>query len=569
VTAAEELAAFKRLLGNRDHRFKRLCPYPIRYEDGSAGPFIMNWAQTELYDGMHYRNQCLKVRKIGISTFWEIYELDSCLFFSNRRCAVIDLTEDDAKKKLAIIKFAWDFMDDAKIMPHSFHIGQWIKSPSGLGLRLVTDSKTELKWNNGSSVYADVSMRGDTPQILHVSELGKIAIEQPERAKEIVSGSFNSVAIGNLIAAESTHKGGRYGINYDYVRLAQSSAGKVRTPLDWKFWFFAWFREPKHRMPLHRGQELQMTPRQAKYFADLERTEKIKLTDEQKHWWLLMSAQPSADMAREFPGTVEEALSAVGEGAVYGEQMSDVRMAGRVREFPADTHAPIYTFWDLGYDDFTCIWLLQLVGLDILALNYRTGWMENVANYAATLLEWETQYHRPITRHFVPHDAAKHDMSGKTTVDLMRECGIERITVVPRTPDRSVGIKHLRALLPRFYFHAVNCERDTKLRNSERRLPSGLACLEGYRYADVAVGGAIKKEPVHDEAGHGADALRTFSEAHMRPGMLEGPSATARESGDGGRARAVGVGMARPAPPQSTVQPGRERLALQARAVGR
>jgi hypothetical protein len=71
-------------------------------------------------------------------------------------------------------------------------------------------------------------------------------------------------------------------------------------------------------------------------------------------------------------------------------------------------------------------------------------------------------------------------------------------------------------------------ENDFKLSPS-RRLPAGLASLEGYHAIVEATGGTIKEEPVHDEASHGSDALRTFAEAHQR-GMLDDVSTTARKS---------------------------------------
>lgn len=539
MTTPEDIAKVREILANRRWRVSNL--YPILDTAGHTIRMEPNWAQWELYDGFHYRNQILKVRKLGISTFVAVgIILDSCLFTPNLKAAIIDETEDDAKKKLAMIKFAWDHAEDETLFGEtepSRTRGLWLWLKRECGLRLDTDSKTELKWSNGSSVYADVSLRGDTPQILHVSELGAIAANKPERAQEIVAGSFNSVAIGNIIIAESTHKGGRYGVNYDYIKKAMEAVGRPLTALDWRFFFFPWHREPKYRLAIPPNYPVSYTAKQQDYFARMESRYRITLTPEQKFWYVSMAEQPHADMAHEFPGTVEEALSATTEGAIYGEQMAGLRAAGRVREFAPDGHAPLFTFWDIGQSDFTCIWLLQLAGLDKLALNYRTGWMETIAAYAVTLHEWERQYSRAIARHYVPHDAAQHkSMDGKTTVDLMRECGLRNVIVVPRTPDRSVGIKHLRAKLPQFVFHASDCDRETKI--GQRRLPSGLGALEGYRYAPQVAGGTIKLEPVHDDASNGADALRTYAEADLR-GLL-----TERNPMDV-MTRAVGVGQSR------------------------
>lgn len=55
----------------------------------------------------------------------------------------------------------------------------------------------------------------------------------------------------------------------------------------------------------------------------------------------------------------------------------------------------------------------------------------------------------------------------------------------------------------------------------KRILPSGLGCIEGYHSKIEANGGKVAEVPVHDAASHGADALRTFSEAYAL-GMLDG-----------------------------------------------
>lgn len=538
MTEAEQLAKIQSILSDRWFRVNNL--YPLKNEAGGVEIMRLNWAQQHLHRNLWYRNKVLKVRKLGISTYAALgVILDTCIFGTNRRCAIVDATEDDAKKKLEMIRFAWLHMTD-EAFPAARAVALWLQNK--LGLKLTSNAKTELAWNNGSAVYADVSLRGDTPQVLHVSELGAISVDNPKRAQEIVAGSFNSVAIGNVIIDESTHKGGRFGVNYDTLRAAMATPLPPPSPAHWKFFFFSWIFDPRYRLPLPPGMRLQVSAKHAAYFALLERRFKVALTDEQKFWYVTMASQPHADMPHEFPGTQEEALAAQAEGAVYGEQMAELRAAGRVKEFASDGHAPLFTFWDLGMSDFTAIWLLQLVGRDVLALNYRTGWMETMASYAVTCHEWQQRYKLPIIRHYVPHDAGAHkSMDGKTSLDLMRECGLTNIVTVPRTPDKSVGIKHLRSLLPRFAFHAIDCDVEKMV--GDRRMPSGLGAMEGYRYAPTPAGGAVKLEPVHDEASNGADALRTFSEAHLR-GMMEGISETARDSRPLAL-RAVGVGQTR------------------------
>jgi hypothetical protein len=328
------------------------------------------------------------------------------------------------------------------------------------------------------------------------------------------------VQVGNFIVAESTHEGGRYGLNYELIRAAQAT-GPNPTMMDWRFHFFEWMREPLYRLPLD-GRPLTISPTQAAYFARLEEEAGRKLTADQKHWYVKKAAMPDADMARQYPGTAEEALCAMVPGAIYGKQMAALRAAGRVRDFAIDTRYPLYSFWDIAAagptSDYVSIWLLQFVGRDILAIGFITGQGETAAHYAGEILTAERSFGLPVVRHFLPHDGESFkDMSGKNSRMLLQDAGLRNISIVPITPSLWHGINTLRALLPRFYFHAKYCSVEVKI--GKRIIPSGLGCIEGYHSKIEASGGQLSEVPVHDAASHGADGLRTFSEAWDR-GML-------------------------------------------------
>jgi hypothetical protein len=171
-------------------------------------------------------------------------------------------------------------------------------------------------------------------------------------------------------------------------------------------------------------------------------------------------------------------------------------------------------FWDIGMSDYTSIWFLQLTGQDILALEYFATTGSSAAETAAKVLMIERGY-KPVAMHFLPHDANNRSVSGKKYVNLLNDAGIRNIKVVPRTPDLWVGINALRAYLPRFYFSTA-CEKEFKVEGTKVVLPSGLASIEGYRKKLEAIGGTVKEQPIHNEASHGADALRTFGEAMHR-----------------------------------------------------
>ncbi len=178
--------------------------------------------------------------------------------------------------------------------------------------------------------------------------------------------------------------------------------------------------------------------------------------------------------------------------------------------------------------DFTCIWLIQFVGQDILCLDYvsRTG--KNAQWCANHCQEWEEKYRVKISGHYLPHDANhRTGGSGKTYIDYLKDAGIERTRIVPRIDDIWLGVSTLRGLLPRCYLHSTNCSVSYE-DGSGITIPSGIECLEFYhRKVEVGANGQIKEEPVHDQYSHGASALRTMSEAYANK-MLDGTSEIAK-----------------------------------------
>ena len=516
---ARAKALIEKKLSSQAYRLSNL--YWVEDENGKKVKFRPRLEQRELHNNLHDQTVVLKCRQPGISTYCGILDLDFSLFCSNKTSGIIDKTELDAKRKLARIKFAYEHLDDPAGPgdgEDTSRIGAMIKQT-----RILTvGNVTELAWSNGSKIWAGTNLRGGTLQFLWITELGFTSFFNPRDAENIKKGALNTIHPGNRVIIESTHEGGKFGVFYSLVKLAME-AREPLTALDWRFVFFAWHRHVEYVLPLN-GQPLNLTTEEKQYFVTLKERG-IKLTPEQMHWYVKKKATQGDSMLSEFPSTEEECFEAVIKGAIYGKIISQIRAARRIVDFEYDRTAPMYTFWDIGYSDFTTVWLIQLVGRDICALEFASGCREDPAHYVNIVRSWEQKYNMTVPWHYLPHDADKKELSAKSYRDYLRDAGLANVKVVIRTPDRWLGIHHLRSLLPRFYFHKTNCGREWI--HEGRVMPSGIGCLEGYHTKEDASSGVIKEEPVHDDTSHGCDGLRTFAEAEMR-GMLEGTSMTAK-----------------------------------------
>ena len=189
MTSKNEIERAKLLLSDRKWRLDNL--YYITNKRGEKQLFKRNWAQSQLYDELHYCNIVLKARQLGITTFISLLFLDIALFNPNVCCGIIADTEENAKYIFRKIKFAYDCLPE----------------PLKAICEAKIDSAKELTFSNNSLIRVGTSLRSATFQYLLISEFGKIAAEDPKRTNEILTGSLNTIATGSYCFIESTARG--------------------------------------------------------------------------------------------------------------------------------------------------------------------------------------------------------------------------------------------------------------------------------------------------------------------------------------------------------------------------
>jgi hypothetical protein len=508
-------------LASREWRLTHL--YTIRDADGALVKFQPNHAQRAFYNSYWFCNHVLKARKLGFSTFIEIIYLDDLLFTpSGLTAGIIDYTIEDAMEKLDMMRLAYNHLDDGDIHPDTWKVGAAIKQ----AIRLETDAARKLQFSNGSRASCSTSLRGRTPQRIHSSELGKTAIYFPRKAREIITGAFNSMTPGNVRNIESTHEGAKVGEHYRLLKQCMRLDPAKLSRIQSRFHFFPWYQDPRY---VDHARGIPLRRAMVDYFSRLETAYRIHLTPEQKLWYDLKHQEQGHGMKKEFPTIPGEAFESIAEGAIYGEEMATLRALGRIRDFSREATPPMYTFWDIGLSDYTALWLIQPVGRAFLVLDWFEAEGRPGSSMPDQILLWERKWGKPIAGHFLPHDAETRDRgTGKSYVSLLREAGLTNIRIVPRTPDVWLGIGYVRDVLPHCWFHAANCDtprnRDGTPHNpgdttddTQEDFPSGVACLEGYsKNVSADQTKQLRELPKHDLFSHSADAFRTFAEAHAR-----------------------------------------------------
>jgi hypothetical protein len=229
--------------------------YKIKDKQGNVITFKMNWAQKFLYFNMWFLSVILKARQLGMTTFIQIFMLDRALFNDNQNCGIVAHNKEDAQTFFRDkIKFAYD------------NLPKDLKNV----LRATSDTTQSLTFSNGSTIRVGTSMRSGTYQYIHISEFGKMCAKFPEKAQEVITGTLNTLAPGQIAFIESTAEG-PFGEFYDMCKLAEDLTMKVEngdtkfTQLDWKFFFFPWQEHPDY--VLH--EKVEITDRMMLYFKEL------------------------------------------------------------------------------------------------------------------------------------------------------------------------------------------------------------------------------------------------------------------------------------------------------------
>lgn len=482
-----QAAEFQRALDLfSDWRWRLNNLYFITDKNGRRVRFEMNWAQEQLFNEMHYMNAILKARQLGFTTFIQIFMLDACVFNSNIRAGTIAHTLGDAQTIFRDkVKFPYDNLPDQ------------IKA----AVPILHDNATELMLGNNSSIRVGTSLRSGTLQYLHISEYGKLCAKYPEKAREVRTGALNTIQAGQVAFVESTAEG-QEGHFYEICEAGQSKArmGSRHTELDFKFFFFPWWKEPEYEID---PEGVAIPAEYDAYFAKLEANSRIVLNQRKRAWYVKKAENQLGDMKREYPSTPQEAFEASVEGAYYADQMAKAESDGRIGFYPHVPGYPVHSISDIGMDDVNSVWLFQVLPERVRCIGYFEHTGTGMDGMLDELERRQDEHGYRYGTHYMPHDIRVREWTrgGLTRIAIMlAECKKRDLGKVEKVEKAYVDdrIQGTRRMLNIMEFDAAGCSQ-------------GVKCLKAYRKDWDEDLGVWKDKPRHDWASHGADAIGGLS----------------------------------------------------------
>jgi len=448
--------------------------YTIIDKGGMRIPFKMNYAQHRVYAAslIHWRLCILKSRQQGISTFWLISFLDDALMLGDLNIGLMAQGLDESGLLLKRVKLAWNTFP--------------IELKAAFELQLMRDNTGELAFSDGSTLFIRTSFRSATLQRLHISEFGKIANDNPQRAIETMTGTLQAIGRGNTTVIESTAEGDN-SFKRIWDRAVEAKLRGRYGDKDFLPVFLSWVDDPDCWSDVPEEASLS----ELEYFENVEKLIGRELLDGQRNFWVGQYRELGDLTYQEYPTTAEEAFKKVNDGSYYGAMFKSlVERQNRVVDGLYDENLETYVCMDLGMDDTFVLLYFQRWHDEWRVVDEYSNNGEGLAFYVSRMVS--SGYN--IAHVYAPHDVKVRELStGKTRLSRLRELGVNNVIVLKRTGILD-GIERVRSILPNLWI--------------DSRCTYTLGGFHNYSKDWDAHREVWRDKPAHDKWSHIMDAVR-------------------------------------------------------------
>lgn len=145
------------------------------------------------------------------------------------------------------------------------------------------------------------------------------------------------------------------------------------------------------------------------------------------------------------------------EGEIYANILDQLSDRGQMGIFPYDERLPVYTGWDIGYNDYTCIWFAQYdtESNKIYLIDYIQDRRKYMAFYINALLLKPYRY----ATAFLPHDIEQQRMDKEySEIAKMKQAGL-KYKVLSRCKNVLSAVQSVQSKLGRCHFNLRNIKQ--------------------------------------------------------------------------------------------------------------
>lgn len=214
--------------------------------------------------------------------------------------------------------------------------------------------------------------------------------------------------------------------------------------------------------------------------------------------WLSAESQAEIDYLRAndpdtFEHVYEGATRSTVEGAIYKQELLRAERESRITVVPYEPSKAVDTYWDLGYADMVSIWFAQVIGFQYRVIDYYENTRQSIDHYVSELQSRGYTLGTCV----LPWDGGIKALgTGRSIREMLVSKGFRvRVLGQAKVVD---GINAARTIFHQCWFDAEKCS-------------DGLQHLRRYQWGPVNKAGEARREPLHDDASHAADAFRSLA----------------------------------------------------------
>lgn len=190
-------------------------------------------------------------------------------------------------------------------------------------------------------------------------------------------------------------------------------------------------------------------------------------------------------------------------GSYYGTEIAKATKEGRIGVVPWDESLPVFTVWDIGYSDDTCILFFQVLRGEVRVIDAYSASGRDIEHYANHIKGKPYSY----ARHWLPHDAQAKTLvaAGRTMLEQLKtDHEVKNLAILPNKNTEQQGIMAARQLFPRLWIDEAKCDDFLNaVRNFRREWDDERKCF--------------RDKPYPDWTNHYADALRYLAWVWKEP----------------------------------------------------
>lgn len=199
------------------------------------------------------------------------------------------------------------------------------------------------------------------------------------------------------------------------------------------------------------------------------------------------------------------------EGQIFENELRLFQADHRHTVVRHDKTAKVFTFWDIGINDYCVILFVQFIGKEVRIINMLKGNNKSIRDHWIPAIQHLSNNEGYVyDTHYLPHDSAnRNEFTGNSIEDEVRKILIN-VKRLDRPSTKLEAIQMARNIFDKVWIDKINC---SELVND----------LIRYRRKYDTVNNIWSNIPIHNEASHSADAFTYIAYHKQETPQLEVP----------------------------------------------